>query len=336
VVVVLFQDMNLVDQLKLRPTREQARILEDTLGCANAACDHISKVAWERRIFGEYVLQRLCYRDVKAGFKLSAQKVVRCLPKVGDAYRPDRRRRRWFNPHGSIAYDDRILSWNLKEPSVSLWRVASDKARQSVPFVADDRQMKLLEIRFEDTDFVYRRGEFYLLAKCEVEDSEPFVAKGVIGVDLGVENIATDSDGNVRSAKSVDSVRHRHRRLRTNLQRKRTHSARHRLKKLSDKERRFARNTNHVISKELVELAERTKRAIGVEDLRHIRKWVRARRQQRARLSSWSFGQLCFFNRVQGEASGRNGAVRRPSQHEPGVSRVRAHLEVQQTVSGGL
>jgi len=161
--------------------------------------------------------------------------------------------------------------------------------------VADDRQRKLLEIRFEDTDFVYRRGEFYLLAKCEVEDSEPFVAKGVIGVDLGVENIATDSDGNVRSAKTVDSVRHRHGRLRTNLQRKRTHSARGRLKKLSGKERRFARNTNHVISKELVELAERTKWAIGVEDLRHIRKRVRARRQQRARLFSWSFGQLCFF-----------------------------------------
>jgi hypothetical protein len=57
VVVVLFQDMNLVDQLKLRPTREQARILEDTLGRANAACDHISKVAWERRIFGKYALQ---------------------------------------------------------------------------------------------------------------------------------------------------------------------------------------------------------------------------------------------------------------------------------------
>jgi putative transposase len=224
--------------------------------------------------------------------------VVRCLAKVGDAYRLDKRRKRWFKPHGSIAYDERILSWNPIEPSVSLWTVASDKARQSIPFVAGERQMKLLATRVGQTDLLYR------LATCEVEDPEPFVAEGVIGVDLGVKNIAVDSDGNVRSAKTVNSARHRHRRLRTNLQRKRTHSARRRLKKLSGKERRFARNINHVISKELVELAERTKRAIGLEDLRHIRERVRARRQQRARLSSWSFGQLCSFIEYKAKRAG--------------------------------
>lgn len=264
--------MKLVAQLKLCPTREQARVLKETLERTNAACNRVSEVAWEQRIFGKYALQRLCYREVKSGFGLSAQMVVRCFAKVGDAYRLDKRRKRWFEPHGSIAYDERILSWNPKERSVSLWRVASDKARQSISFVAGDRQMKLLETRVGQTDLVYRRGKFYLLATCEVDDPEPFVVEGVIGVDLGVKHIAVDSDGNVRSAKTVNSVRYRHTRLRTNLQRKRTHSARRRLKKLSGKERRFARNTNHVISKELVELAERTKRAIGLEDLRHIRK----------------------------------------------------------------
>jgi putative transposase len=296
--------MKLVAQLKLCPTREQARVLKDTLERANAACNHVSEVAWRRRIFGKYALQRLCYREVKSGFELSAQMVVRCLAKVGVAYRLDKRRKRWFKPHGSIAYDERILSWNFKEPSVSLWTVASDKARQSIPFVAGDRQMKQLETRVGQTDLLYRRGTFYLLATCEVEDPEPFVAEGVIGVDLGVKNIAVDSDGNVRSAKTVNSVRHRRRRLRTNLQRKRTHSARRRLKKLSGKERRFARNTNHVISKELVELAERTKRAIGLEDLRHIRERVTARRQLRARLSSWSFGQLPSFIEYKAKRAG--------------------------------
>jgi putative transposase len=277
--------MKLVAQLKLCPTKEQARILKDTLERANAACDRISEVAWEQRTFGKYALQKLCYRDVKSDFTLSAQMVVRCLAKVGDAYRPEKRTKRRFRSHGSIAYDDRILSWNLNEPSVSIWTVASKaghEARQSIPFVAGERQMKLLETRLGETDLVYRRGKFYLLATCEVEDPEPFVAQGVIGVDLGVRNIATDSDGNVRSGATVNSVRHRHRKLRQKLQKKRTHSARRRLKKLSGKEQRFARNTNHVISKELVELAERTKRAIALEDLKGIRLRVRARGQQRA------------------------------------------------------
>ncbi len=284
--------MKLVAQLRLLPTSEQADVLKQTLQQANGACNYISEVAWEQRTFGKYALQKLCYQDAKADFGLSAQMVIRCLAKVGDAYKLDKQSKRRFKPLGSIAYDDRILSWNLHEPSVSIWTMAG---RQSILFVAGERQMKLLENRIGESDLVYRRGNFYLLATCEVEDPKPFIAQGVIGVDLGVKNIATDSDGNVRSSRTVNSVRHRHRRLRTKLQNKRTHSAKRRLKQLSGKERRFATDTNHVISKELVELAERTKRAIALEELRGIRLRVRARRSQRAQLSSWSFGQLRSF-----------------------------------------
>jgi putative transposase len=306
VVKVYSQYMKLIAQLKLCTTKEQAHFLKVTLELANAACNRISKVAWNQRTFGKYALQKLCYRDVKSGFGLSAQMVVRCLAKVGDAYRPDKRSKRRFKPHGSIAYDDRVLSWNLNEPSVSIWTVASrSNARQSIPFVTGERQMKLLESRVGETDLVYRRGKFYLLATCEVENPETFVAEGVIGVDFGVKNIAVDSDGNVRSSRTVNSVRHRHRRLRTKRQRKRTHSAKRRLKKLSGKEQRFARDTNHVISKDLVELAERTKRAIALEDLTGIRLRVRAmRRQQRAQLSSWSFGQLRSFVEYKAKRAG--------------------------------
>jgi putative transposase len=307
VVEVYFQNMKLVAQLKLCPTKEQARFLKETLELANAACNRISEVAWKQKTFGKYALQKLCYRDVRSGFGLSAQMVVRCLAKVGDAYRPDKRSKRRFKRHGSIAYDDRILSWNLHEPSVSIWTVAGEAgsyARQRIPFVAGERQMKLLETRLGQTDLVYRRGKFYLLATCEVEDPEPLAAEGVIGVDLGVNNIAVDSDGNVRSGRTVNSVRHRHRRLRRKLQNKRTHSAKRRLKKLSGKEQRFARDTNHVISKEIVELAERTKRAIALEDLTGIRLRVRARRHRRARLSSWSFGQLRSFIEYKAKRAG--------------------------------
>ena len=293
--------MKLVAQLKLCPTEQQAHTLKDTLARANATCNRLSDTAWEQKTFGKYALQKLCYREAKSEFGLSAQMVIRCLAKVEDSYRLDKQSKRRFKPHGSIAYDDRILSWNTHEPSVSIWTLAG---RERIPFVAGDRQMKLLESRVGETDLVYRRGKFYLLATCEVEDPKPFVAEGVIGVDLGVKNIASDSDGNVRSGKAVNSLRHRHRRLRTKLQKKRTHSAKRRLKKLSGKEQRFARDTNHVISKELVELAERTKRAIALEDLKGIRRRVRARRQQRAQLSSWSFGQLRSFIEYKAKRAG--------------------------------
>ena len=105
----------------------------------------------------------------------------------------------------------------------------------------------------------------------------------------------TAANYNIYTSTALNGVRHRHRRLRAKLQRRRTKSKRRRLQKLSGKEKCFAMNTNHVISKRIVRLAERTKRAIALEDLKGIRARARVRRQQRARLHSWSFGQLRSF-----------------------------------------
>ena len=69
-------------------------------------------------------------------------------------------------------------------------------------------------------------------------------------------------------------------------------SSRRRLKKLSGKERRFAHHTNHVISKQLVKIAQGTGRGIALEDLSGIRDRVTVRRKQRATLHSWSFFDL--------------------------------------------
>ena len=120
--------------------------------------------------------------------------------------------------------------------------------------------------------------------------------KDFLGVDLGVVNIATDSDGNAYSGSHVRSMRHRHRKLRTKLQKKGTKAARRKLKRLSGKERRFATNTNHVISKQIVALAKGTGRGIALEDLSGIRERITARTgKQRYDLHSWAFFQLGQF-----------------------------------------
>lgn len=281
--------MKLTAQLKLLPTPEQADTLKRTLEIANAACNSISQVAWETRTFGKFALQKLCYQDVRATFGLSAQMVVRALAKVGDAYKLDKHTKRTFRPLASIAYDDRILSWNLHAPSVSIW---TQKGRLSIPFVAGERQIQLLQTRMGETDLVYHRGNWYLLATCEVQEPDPQDVDDMLGIDLGVTNIATDSDGTIYSGSTVKGVRYRHRRLRNKLQKKGTLSAKRRLRKLSGQEARFAKDVNHTISKRIVREAQRTKRGITLENLKNIRTRVRARKSQRTVLHSWSFAQL--------------------------------------------
>ena len=284
--------MKLIAQVKLLPTLEQADALRKTLERANAACQFVSDTAWETKTFRQYDLHHKCYQAVREQFGLSAQVVVRAIAKVADAYKLDRKTKRTFKTTGSIAYDDRIMSWRLQDQTVSIWTV---NGRHRIPFVCGERQLELLQTQQGESDLGQYKGMFFLSATCEVEEPKPVDVEGALGVDLGVTNIAVDSDGEVHKASHINNVRHRHRRLRAKLQAKGTRSAKRKLKRLSGKERRFAKDTNHCISKKLVAKAKDTNRAIALEDLQGIRERVTVRRKQRATLHSWGFFQLRSF-----------------------------------------
>ncbi|HEU5086123.1 MAG TPA: transposase [Roseiflexaceae bacterium] len=286
-------------QLKLQPTPEQAEALKRTLETANAACNQISQVAWHTGTFRQFAIHKLTYYDVKHSCGLSAQLTVRCIAKVADAYKLDRKTQRTFKPLGAIAFDDRILSYKTSSISIS-----TVEGRHTIPFVCGERQRELLDRRQGESDLVFVRGNWYLFSTAEVEQPEPIDVDGVLGIDLGVTNIATDSDGETHSGSAIKNVRYRHRRLRTKLQKKGTLGSRRRLRQLAGQERRFARHVNHCLSKRIVAKAKGTERAIALEDLRHIRTRVTARRSQRATLHSWAFAQLRSFIAYKAQLSG--------------------------------
>jgi transposase len=88
-----------------------------------------------------------------------------------------------------------------------------------------------------------------LYATCHSEENEPIAVEGVLGVDLGVMNIATDSDGTIHQDKALKNIRYRHRCLRNKLQKKDTKGSRRRLRMLAGQERRFATWVNHNLSR---------------------------------------------------------------------------------------
>ena len=284
--------MRLTIQLKLQPTPEQSDALRRTVVRANQACDYISQLAWECQTFRQFALHKLCYASVRETFDLAAQMAVRCISKVADAYKLDTKRLRTFAPLGAIAYDERILYFHRTKQEISIWTL---DGRQAMPFLCGERQRALLHAQRGETDLALVNGAWYLFAVCEVETPESIDVEGLLGIDMGVTNIAVDSDGEIHAGKAIKQVRYRHRRLRQKLQRKRTHGSRRRLKKLAGQEYRFATWVNHTLSKRIVAKAEGTKRAIALEDLTHIRTRVTARRSQRATLHSWAFAQLRAF-----------------------------------------
>ncbi|WP_066937938.1 RNA-guided endonuclease InsQ/TnpB family protein [Microtetraspora fusca] len=305
--------MKLVMQVKLHPDAATQAALRETLALCNRAANHASRRGFTTGVKGKTSLQRLVYGELKA-MGLSAQPAIHVVRKVAGAYAalkanlkagnygPQGSKRRAtvesipvrFRKDAAQPFDDRCLSWQLDARTVSIWTVRGRCGR--IPFACSPAQLGMLtRYRRGESDLVFRGGAWYLYAICEVPVPDVYDPDGFLGVDLGIANIATTSDGIQHAGRQLNQVRHRNRRLRSRLQAKGTKSAKRLLRKLSGREARFAADTNHRIAKTIVTEAERTCRGIALEDLGGIRERVRLRKPQRVTLHSWSFAQLRSF-----------------------------------------
>lgn len=218
---------------------------------------------------------------------------VRAISKVSEGFKRGKTRRPRFKSHGAVPYDQRIYSFK----GLDRVSILTLNGRELIPFVAGAYHAARLDGRVArgQADLVLRRGRFYLYVTVEVPDGAPVDPEGWLGVDLGIRNLATDSDGEVHSGAAVEAVRVRMHRLRGALQSAGTKSAKRHLRKLAGKEARFRTHTNHVLSKALVTKAQDTCRGLAIEDLRGIRGRTTVRRSQRAQMGSWAFFQLRSF-----------------------------------------
>lgn len=283
--------MKLVANIKLLPTPEQADALKETLERCNSACNWLSDQAWQNKAFRQFDLHKLAYHPARDRFGLAAQVAVRCIAKVADAYKLDTKSKRIFRPHSAQPYDDRIFRF-LSDDLLSIWTLGG---RQKIAYVCGDHQRRLLTLRKGEVDLMLVRGRWYLAVVCDIDDPDLIEITDVLGVDVGIVNIATDSDGTNHSGAAVERARRIHFHRRRNLQRKGTRSAKRKLRRLSGRQARYQRDVNHRISKAIVSSAQRSGRAVALEDLKGIRHRVKAPRRQRARLANWQFHQLRAF-----------------------------------------
>lgn len=287
--------------LKLAPTEEQHQALLETMHAFNQAANYVAEIAFEEKSANKFALQKLVYGELRTTYKLPSQLAIRCISKAAEAYKRDKSIKPSFRPEGAIVYDPRVMSFkDLNQ--VSLLTLSG---RVLVPFrVGGYQEARMGSIKGQ-ADLVYRRGTFYLAVTLEVPAPEPNEPEGgTLGVDLGIVNLATDSEGETFSGEAVERNRKRMNALRQRLQKRGTKSAKRHLKKLSGKEARFKRDTNHVISKRIVQKAKNRRQSIAIEDLRHIRERSTVRKSQRNRHASWSFGQLRSFLSYKAALSG--------------------------------
>jgi IS605 OrfB family transposase len=292
--------VKLIATIKLQPTGEHAAKLLATMERFNAACDWLGEQAFTEKCADKIALQKVHYVALRERFGISAQMAVRAISKVVEAYKRDRNKRPRFKPHGAVPYDQRILSFKAAD-KVS---ILSLEGRLLIPYVTGAYHRARLDGARGQSDLVLRKGRWYLYVTVDVPDGTPIDPEEWLGVDLGIRNLATDSDGDTHSCASVEAVRARIFNLRRDLQSCGTRSARRHLRRIADNEARFRANVNHTISKSLVAKAKDTGRGIALEDLHGIRDRVTVRKGQRAQHGSWAFFQLRSFVAYKAQMAG--------------------------------
>jgi putative transposase len=285
--------VHLVVRLQLRPDPAQHAALLAVMERFNAACDWLAEKAFEGCTANKYLLQRRYYYHLRADFCLGAQLAVRVIAKVCEAYKRDKRVRPRFRPHGAVVYDQR----NSAPKGTNCYSLGTLDGRVVVPYGLWEPKRPLLGRLKGQADLVYDpvKRTFSLHASADVPVPEASPPEGVLGVDVGIVNLAADSDGATYTGAVCNGLRRRHHRLRQRLQAKGTRSARRRLRRRRRKERRYQADVNHTIAKRLVQAAAATRRAIALEDLEGIRTRGDARRGQRRVLHGWAFAQLRTF-----------------------------------------
>jgi len=200
-------------------------------------------------------LHKRTYYDIKGESSLPSQLIISARAKAAEAIKSiyRNRHRKKAKPvarqYSAIRYDAR---------SYSVWF-----ARNEISISTVDGRLKFSihvpEYAAEYTiwepcsaDLVYQSNAFYICITVKKQIPDPEKAGSCIGIDLGLNKLAVTSNGSFFTGKRTKEVKNRYFRLRKQLQAKGTPSAKRHLKRLSGGEKRFQRNMNHIISKQIV------------------------------------------------------------------------------------
>lgn len=298
-------------KLRLHTCRETESILLETLRQSTACFNAVTVQGWEtaerngtRLHHATYKTLREAYPALPSQLHCAARvKATEALKSVDALRNQGRKARKPTSELCPVRYDARSYWVKLSEGRASLASVAG---RVCVRFNLCGYYRRYLGWKPCSADLCFDAKDRCFSLHVVVETDAPEAScEGVLGVDLGITEIATDSEGNQYSGEAVKSVRRRVRRLRRLLQAKGTKSAKKHLKRIRQKQSRFSRDTNHVISKRLVATATNSRKALALEDLSGIRDRANSfTREMRWLMGNWAFDQLRQFTAYKAEAAG--------------------------------
>ncbi|THE63857.1 transposase [Salinadaptatus halalkaliphilus] len=270
---------------------DQQTLLDRTIAEWKQACNTASRIG---RATGETqtaALQQLAYDDIREQTSLGSQHTILAVRQAAaaldgiealDSTDAEYTTSRPSFTSDTITYDPRSMTL-FDDDTVSLATV-DERIRCELVLPDDDgghqyRYLDAASWEVTESTLSKRDGEYYLhigfrkpTPASETETEADTADRTVLGVDLGIVNIATTSTAYFASGREL---RHRHRefeRVRNSLYQRGTQSAYRTIRRMSGRESRYVRDVMHQVANDILE--EATVHGcthIVFEDLKHIR-----------------------------------------------------------------
>lgn len=267
------------------------------------ACNKVSEAAFLEKERNRIRLHHLCYRSLREAIpQLGAQMCCNAIAKTAAALKAQKDPKQLLFKRGcSVHFDKRTYS--LKRAVLSLFTL---KGRIRVPLDISPFHQGFLDFGTpKEAELVQKGNRWFFHLVLDLPDVLPIETGQAMGVDLGENILAATSTGKLFGGGVLRAQRDQFLAMRKRLQSNGSQSAKQRLRQISGRERRNVKHVNHCIAKEIVQEAQRNGcSTIVMEELKNIRKRIKAGKKIRSRLHRWSFDQLRQFVEYKAEAQG--------------------------------
>jgi IS605 OrfB family transposase len=306
--------------VKIKLDLEQPEKLEETIQQFKYACNQVVDEGWNRdelKTYNKNKLHEATYHEIREETDLPANLVTQARDRASQAIKGCVQRMKEgekaskpFFSSDSIKYDKRTFSIWIDDKKATF---STLEGRIEAELIFDEDREYYQKYLSEDWNITsstvekhsYEKGEpYYLHLGVEKEithEEEELEVPKVMGIDLGVDNLAVTSTGKFWSGDRLNHQRRRFEEVRGKLQEKGTQSAHRTFQQMSGRENRYYCDTLHRISKNIVEHAD--KHGVDVivfEDLKEIRKDI----SNKKKFQQWTFRKLYQFVEYKAEEKG--------------------------------
>ena len=292
--------MTVTAKIQILVDADNRALLDKTMTAYSDACNYVSEYIFNTRNLKQFSLNQILYSTLREQFGLRSQMAQSVLKTVIAKYKTIlENQKKWIKPSFDKPQYD--LVWNRDYSlTQNCFSVNTLNGRIKLPYFAKgmSKYFDHTTYKFGTAKLVNKHGKYFLHipVSYEVEESNVSDICNVVGIDRGINFVVATYDSKHKSGfvsgRAIKQKRAHYSKLRKELQKRQTPSARRRLKAIGQRENRWMQDVNHCISKALVE--SNPKHTLFVlEDLTGIRSVTeRVKTKDRYVSVSWSFFDL--------------------------------------------